>query len=318
MPDIWGTIALFVVGLYILVKGAQVLVDGAKSIARFFGLSDWFIGIAIVGIGTSLPEFSVAVVSSFSGSAVGLSTVFGNNVFNALIILGLASLYLPILFKRAWLHDLWISLAAAVLTAAALALPLLGDPSVIGLTRAEGAVLAALFVVWLVYAYNRAESQEEEEGKAVFSVFTSFAFVAAGVVGVFVGGAWVVNGAEVMADTLGISSSIIGLLIVGVGTALSDFIVSIIAIVRKHPALAIGNVVGTNLVHFLGIPGFVALAHPIVIAQSLQFDIIAPIAASALVIAFVLIGRPRSLDRTEGALFLLAYLVYFIFFAVRG
>jgi len=217
------SLILFVVGFYILVKAASILVNGSTSIAKFFNISTWFIGVAIVGAGTSLPEFSVSVASALSGNNIGLGTIIGTNTFNILVILGLSALFIPIQMKKQWVeNDFMIHIGAILVAAAVIILPLFGDQTFIGVTRGEGLFLFILLLMWLWFLFHRKVSEEESADYKVFTLVTSVVMVIGGIIGVFIGGQWVVNGAKTMAELFGVSPTLIGLTIVAIGTSLPE------------------------------------------------------------------------------------------------
>jgi len=318
--DIVFPLILFVVGLYILVKGAGILVNGSTSIAKFFNISTWFIGVAIVGAGTSLPEFSVSVASALSGNNVGLGTIIGTNTFNILVILGLSALFFPIHLKKQWVEgDLVIHIGAILVAAVVILLPLFGDEAFIGVTRDEGLFLFALLLAWLWYLFHRKVSEEEAFDYKVFALFTSVLMVIGGIIGVFVGGLWVVNGAKTIAELFGVSPALIGLTVVAVGTSLPELTVSVVALFKRTTAIAVGNIIGSSILNFLGIIGITALIRPVPVFETVQFDIFVVLAAATALFLAMFIGRERyTLSRPEGLLFVMGYLAYLIFIIMRG
>jgi cation:H+ antiporter len=316
--DIVGTLVLFFLGFFILVRGAQILVKGAASAAKLFGVSSWFIGIAIVGIGTSIPEFSINLVAAFEGNAVGIGTIIGSNTFNILMILGVSALFMPIVMRASWLTDFFVNMATVLVAGAMLAFPLAGDPSFVGISRMEAGILFALFITWLIYMFRRGGSEADEGEYQVFTAVTSIIMVIAGGIGVFIGGQWVVDGAEAIAAGLGVSPSVVALTIVGAGTSLPELTVSVVAAMRRNMGIAVGNVLGSNIFDFLGILGITGLIHPIAVAASVRFDITATFLATLLLLAVLFIGRRYTLGRFEGLIFIAAYIVYLAVFFWRG
>lgn len=316
--ELFTSIFLFLFGFFILVRGAQILVKGASSIARLLNISTWFIGVVVVGIGTSIPELSLSLVSAFEGSDVGLGAIIGNSTFNILIILGISALLTPIIMKKRWIQDFFINVLAVGVAAVFVIFPVLGDPSYIGITRAEGMVLFALFVLWIVFMFRRDEHHDDAADTQVFTFVTSIAMILGGVIGVFLGGHWVVSGAESLATALGVSASVIALTIIGAGTSLPELTVSVVAALRKQVGIAVGNVLGSSIFDFLGILGITALIHPIAVSVGFEFDILAVLAAALVLLGAVMWGKNHTIGRFEGLAFILAYVVYVLVFFIRG
>jgi cation:H+ antiporter len=313
------SLILFFVGFYVLIKGAKTLVDGAVSVARIFNISNWFIGVVIVGIGTSIPELSINLASVFNGGTIGLGTIIGSNTFNILFILGISALFYPILMKKEWvLRDFLLNILSVVITAIFIIFPIFGDNNFLGVTRGEALFLFLLFIGWILYMFYRKHSDEDGSEYKIFTVFISFVMVLAGIIGVFIGGRWVVGGAETIAKLFGASESLIGLTIVAVGTSLPELTVSIAALIKRRTGIAVGNIVGSNIFDFLGIVGITALLHPIATFPSVRFDIFAALGAALLLFALTFIGRKYILSRAEGFLFIACYTAYLVFIIWRG
>ena len=202
---------LFALGFFILIQGANILIRGASSIARIFKLSPWFIGVVIVGIGTSIPEFSINVASVFNGNTVGLATIIGSNIFNTLFILGISALIAPLVFKREWIiSDLPINIGAVIVAALVILVPVFGETALHGITRLEGALLVVLLLAWITFMLRRKSMAHEGIDPDIFSWVVSLAFIAVGLIGVFIGGRWVVDGAGTIATLLGVSPALVG------------------------------------------------------------------------------------------------------------
>ncbi|PIR85213.1 hypothetical protein COU15_02305 [Candidatus Kaiserbacteria bacterium CG10_big_fil_rev_8_21_14_0_10_45_20] len=316
--EIFNAIFLFLFGFFILVRGAQILVKGAVSVAKIFNFSPWFIGVVIVGVGTSIPEFSINLVAAFEGNAVGIGTIIGSNTFNILMILGVSALFFPIVMKKSWIQDFFVNAIFVAIAGSMLAFPVLGDPTVVGITRSEAGILFLLFILWLVFMFRRGDTKDETTDHKVFTVFTSFVMIVAGVVGVFFGGSWVVSGVEQFAIFAGISSEVIALTVIGAGTSIPELTVSVVAALRKNTGIAVGNVLGSNIFDFLGILGITGLIHPIIVSESVRFDIGATFIATMLLLAVIVLGRSHRIGRTEGLVLITAYVLYLILFIFRG
>lgn len=312
------TAVLFILGFVILIKGSDILTDGASSVARLFSISDWVIGVVIIGIGTSVPEFAITFASALKGTAVGLGTIVGSNTFNLLFILGAVALVAPVVMSKTWVRDdLAINIGSVAVIALLMFFPVLGDASFQGISFPEGVVVFGLFLLWLWHMIRRRREGGNGTDYKTFALFTSILMIVGGLVGVFVGGKWVVDGATVLARTFGISDALIGLTIIGIGTSLPEIAVSLTAAWKGRAELAVGNIIGSNIFDFLGIVGIVSLFRPLPFPAELHSDIFMTMVASVLILATLYVGKRFRLGRGEGFVLILAYLVYFGFLIAR-
>lgn len=311
------SILLFFVGFYILIKGANFLVDGATALARRFNISRFVIGLVIAGIGTSIPEFAVFFIANLTGEAsVGLGTLIGANTFDILFILGVTALFFTLPLKAEWVHrDLFWNMLA-VLVALSFALPF-GNGEI---SRLEGLAMLILFSLWLYLVVKKTNHQELESGEPLRNLAFPLALglSLAGLVGVIFGGKWVVDGAVVIAQNLGLSEALIGLVIVGVGTALPELAVTFTAARRGQIGIAVGNIIGSNVFDFLAVLGFAALVKPVVFPSHLFFDILVTLFSAALLYGLMFVGEPYKLKRWQGLFLALLYIAYLFFVFWRG
>jgi cation:H+ antiporter len=307
-------LALFVLGFIFLVKGADYLVKGAAAIARIFRVSNWFIGAVIVSIGTSIPEFSVSIASAFTGKNVGIATVIGSNVFNILIVLGIVALFQSIALRRDWVvKDLTYYIVAAILTSVFVFtdLHVLQSSSVI--LRWEGAAMVLLLLIWMRSMLRRRTEIEQESDAEVVTVFIALVLVLAGLLGVFLGGKWVVDGAVIIAALLNIEPAIIGFTVVALGTSLPELVVSLVAIKQGAVSIAVGNVVGSSIFNLLGVLGVTALIRPILVLPDVRPDILITVAVGVLLYVIMYVGKRYTLSLPEGVLFIVLYAGYLIY-----
>lgn len=313
---------LFIFGFLILIQGARFLVDGATSISERLGLSSWIIGVLVVGIGTSIPEFSINIVSALDGSDVGIGTLLGSNTFNILFILGLAAIISPPLIRREWIRRDFVINALAVLVAGVfLVFPILGDRNYIGITYEEAIIVFAFFVTWVLYMITRkprlsVEENAEQEG---FGLIASMAMMLGGFVGVFFGAQWVVSGAIYFAQTLGISAHAIGLSVLAIGTSIPELVVSLVAASKGRTEIAVGNVIGSNIFDFIGIIGTAGLIARIPFDAGLYVDIAMTIIATVALFVAMYVGRNKYvLSRSSGLTFVFIYCIYFVTIILRA
>ncbi len=298
------TYLLFVAGLVILIVGGEGLVRGASGIARNFKLSPMLIGLTIVGFGTSAPELLVSVQAAFAGQpGLALGNVIGSNIANILLILGVSAVIAPLVIPgRRILRDLGFMVGSALLCWA-----MLMDGMV---SRLDGIILVVGLVAFLTMAFMAGGAEHEEEGP-VLAQPVAWAMTLGGLIGLVIGAKLLVTSATTIARDFGVSEAVIGLTIVAIGTSLPELVTSIIAALRKHTELAVGNVVGSNVFNILGILGTTALIKPIPAdPRFAQTDMIWVMVATLVLIGLALtIGR---LSRLFGAGFILAYAVYII------
>lgn len=308
-------IFLFVLGFYILVKGSGFLVDGSSSLAKNLGISNFVIGLVIVGIGTSIPEFAITFLSNITGdSGLGVGTVVGSNTFNILFILGVSAMFFPLKFKESWVrYDLlWNVLAVA---AAILFFVFFGYREI---SRVEGVVMLLLFIAWLYISVKRPQSLDgDEHPLRIFAFPLAATMIFGGFVGVILGAKWVVDGGAIIAAALGMSEGIIGLTIVGIGTSLPELVVSFTAAYKRQPGIAVGNIIGSNIFDFLMIFGASALVAPIVLGDSLMVDAAITGVAALLLYLFMFWNKSLVLERWHGAVMVLLYVVYTVYILSR-
>jgi len=312
---------LFFLGFFILVRGARFLVDGAVSISKTLGLSSWVIGVLVVGIGTSIPEFSINIVSALKETDIGVGTLLGSNTFNILFILGLSALISPALIRKEWVvKDFVLNLCAILVSVLFLVLPIFGDTSYVGITTQEAYFIFSLFIVWILYMLFRkpSYSAEEEESSKHFKLWASLLMIAGGFLGVFFGAQWVVSGAEHFALFLGISAHIVGLSVIAIGTSLPEISVSLVAAYKGRTDIAVGNIIGSNIFDFIGIIGTAGLISQIPFDYNLLLDTVMTLIAGIFLISSMYIGKKYTLTRSTGIVFVLTYCVYFVTIIVRA
>lgn len=315
------SLLLFVIGFIILVTSAHLLVKGAISIARILKISTWIIGVIIVGIGTSIPELAISLSSTFAENNIGLGAIIGGNTFNLLMILGLMALFSPIYIRKEWYKDIFINIGAIFIAVLVILYPLFGNnlgSDFMGITQVEGGFLLALFFVWFIFILKRKVVEDDGIDYQIFTSFISSLMIVVGIIGVFIGGKWVVSGAETLALFFSIPPAIVGLTIVGVGTSLPELVVSLTALGKGQQGIAVGNIIGSSIFSFLGILGITGLVKPLEVLESIQSDaFIAVFAAIVIAVLIFFIGKRGVLSRAEGLFLILAYIAY-LFFILTG
>lgn len=294
-------VLLILAGLAGLFFGGESLVKGASGLAVRLGLPPLLIGLTVVGFGTSMPELLVSVDAALRGvPGIAIGNVVGSNIANILLILGLSALVWPMAVAGGLRRDLSVMLAAAVALAPLFALGELG--------RLAGLALVAGLAAYLVAAF-RNPGGTEPDGFAPMTVPRALLIAGLGLVALVVGTRLLVDGAVGIARAAGLSEAFIGLSIVAVGTSLPELATSVIAALRRQSALAIGNVVGSNIFNVLGILGATALIAPVPVeGRFLTFDLPVMLAVSAVLAA--ILWRGGRIGRGAGAGLVLAYAVY--------
>ena len=300
-------------GFVLLLGGAEFMVRGAVALARRLGISPLVIGMTVIALGTSAPELVVCVNAALSGApGIALGNVIGSNTANILLILGAAGVLMPVAAgARGLTGDGWVLVGGSVLFAA------LCWPATLG--PVAGGVLLAAFFAFLWYSYRRqvggggaAESHlgetDEVQGWRRSALLTWVALLG-GIAGVVLGADLLVAGGVAVARTMGVPEEIIGLTLIAVGTSLPELAASVVAALRGHAEVVLGNVIGSNLFNILGIAGTTALVAPLPVTDQIRgFDIWVMLAATA-VLFVVLLGKWR-IGRPLAALFLVAYVAY--------
>lgn len=314
------TLILFALGFFILVRGSAMLVNGASSIARIFSVSEWVIGIVIVGIGTSIPETSIMIAAALSGSEAGVGTIVGSTSFNLLFILGIAALIAPLSFRGKWAYeDVPISLSAVAAGSALLLFPVLGESGFAGIARFEALLLIGLCIAWIGYMLVRQEPMDTGVDQEGYTAFASLVLIVFGVLGVFFGGSWVVDAAEKFALVAGISEALVGLTLLALGTSIPNLAVTLSAVLQGKTSIAVGSIIGNNIFNYLGILGLAGVIMPIGVSEAMRFDLAIALIATLGVFAAILIGKDKlTLSRAEGVVLLMAYFAYLLVIVARG
>jgi len=306
-------VILLLIGLGLLVKGADWLVDGAASVAQRFNISPIVIGLTIVAFGTSAPELVVNVLASLRGTTeIAIGNILGSNIANIFLILGISALVYPLRAnKNTVLKEIPFSLLAAIMVGVLANDVVFGHGTQNILTIGDALVLLSFFVVFLYYTFGIAKSDEMEGSTTSrLSVGISLGYIGFGLLMLVVGGKWIVDAAVYFAEAFGISQSVIGLTIVAVGTSLPELATSVVAAYKKQSDIAIGNIVGSNIFNIFFILGVSGLIAPLPFQSSLYIDIFVTGLASVVLFLFMFIGRRNTIERWQGFVLLVLYFVY--------
>ncbi|MBU0487593.1 MAG: calcium/sodium antiporter [Bacteroidetes bacterium] len=308
---------LFAIGFVILTIGANWMVDGASAIARRFNISDLVIGLTLVAFGTSAPELVVNIMASVSGNTdLAISNVIGSNILNILLILGLSALVFPLVATKEMTYRLIPFSFLAVVAVFVLANDGLFDGEVLSvISRSDGIILLAFFGIFMYYtvATSRNSTAPPQDTSKLMPVGIATGKVILGIAGLVFGGKWIVDGAIEIASYFHMQESLIGLTIVAVGTSLPEIATSVVAAMKKNTDIAIGNIVGSNVMNIFFILGISSSIRPLPFNPEGNRDMIMLFIASLYLFIFIFIGRGNKISRVEGAFFLFTYLAYIAF-----
>lgn len=308
---------LLLIGLGLVVLGADWLVNGASSIARRAGISEFVIGLTIVGFGTSCPELVVSLTGAIEGNSdISVGNVVGSNIFNALFILGLTALVLPVgMTDKNRRIDIPITLVVTILL---VVLGITGSMSGPVISRWEGVVMLLVFSVYLFYCF-KSDSKDElsETQQAILSFPKAIALTLTGLAGLIFGGDLFVDSATALARQIGVSDKFIAVTILAGGTSLPELATSLTAAIRGKEQLALGNILGSNVFNAMLILGLSSIITPLSFASMTIVDIAALILSSVLLLIWAYTGSRNRIDRWEGAAMLLCYVAYNVFLFSR-
>jgi cation:H+ antiporter len=308
------TYILFVVGFVLLISGANLLVEGSASIAKKLNISSIVIGLTIVAFGTSAPEFIVNIFASIQGNTdIAIGNILGSNIVNILLILGISAIIFPLATKEntVW-KEIPLSLLAAILLGVMVNDTLIDGGTFSGITRIDGIVFLAFFIIFLYYTFGISKVSGENTDLEIkeMSYMKSSLYIVGGLSGLIFGGKWIVDGAIKIAEGFNVSQSLIGLTVVAIGTSLPELATSAVAAYKKQSDIAIGNVVGSNIFNIFYILGFSALIRPLPFSKTSDIDIMMTIFSSLILFLIMFIGKKHTLERWQGITMIIIYIGY--------
>ncbi|MAF13814.1 MAG: sodium:proton exchanger [Parcubacteria group bacterium] len=322
MNEIILAIGSFVIGLVILLYGADSLVRGASSIAKKAGLSALFIGLTIVSFGTSLPELMVNLFASFQGSNdIAIGNILGSNISNILLILGISASIYPLTVKKGTVTKLIPFSLLAVVALYVLVNDVIIDAAGSSiLSRGDGFILLLFFIIFMYYAVSISRSSEAvgEHKIKTYKYFLATSMVMGGILGLVIGGKLLVDGAVTIASFFGLSEALIGLTVIAIGTSLPELATSAIAAYRRSSDIAIGNIIGSNIFNIFWILGLSATIRQLDFSLTLNFDILIVIAITIILMMFMFIGKRNILQRWQGTTMVSLYIIYIVYVVLRG
>lgn len=306
-------IIILIAGLLMILFGANYLVDGSSSIARRFGLSEFIIGLTIVGIGTSAPEMVVSFLSAFKGNAdMAIGNIIGSNILNTMLILGLTAMIAPITITRSNLKkDIPLNIGVTVLLIA------LGmNASIFGcgenvLSRIDGIILLSIFA-WYMWSSFRSDVQDTDDQDEIrtYSPTVSVLLITGGLAALIFGGRLFVNSAIEIAKGFGVSDKFIAVTVLAAGTSMPELATSIIAAIKGRSQLALGNILGSNISNILLILGGSALITPLSFSGMSTVDMVAVLISAVFIMFSAYAFKKGKLDLIEGSILVLMEVGY--------
>ena len=306
------SIISFISGIILVIFGADWLTKGASGIARRFGVSELVIGLTIVALGTSLPELVISVGSAIKGSpGIALGNVIGSNIFNGLLILGVAAVITPIRFNTRMLtREIPFNLLASVVLILVSGSMLVGGGKGEFVTRYGGMLLLCFLAVFVRYTFSIPKDDDDEALEKPMSIGKVVLFILFGLAGLIFGGNIFVNGATELARVAGLSEAVIGITIVSAGSSLPELAVSVNAARKGNVGIALGNVLGSNILNIFLILGCSATITPISLDGFSFVDFYVLLASSLLIYIVTRFGGKAVINRFEGVVLIVGYIAY--------
>ena len=316
-PIMTAQIFILLAGLLLILLGANYLVDGASSIAKRFGLSEFIIGVTIVGIGTSAPEMVVSFLSALQGKAdMAIGNIVGSNIFNTAMILGVTALIAPLTITRSNLRkDIPLNIIVTILLIALgmnFTITGLGKDQ---LSRIDGAILLGIFVWYLWSSFRSDSADDEDEPIKQHSIAISMLMITGGLAGLILGRRLLVTSATEIARRFGVSDKFIGITVMAAGTSMPELATCVVAAIKGRGQLALGNILGSNISNILLILGGSAIISPLSFTGMTMADLGTVLGCSLFILLSAWLFKKKSLDRVEGAVLLLieaGYMWYLI------
>ncbi|MCI9070419.1 calcium/sodium antiporter [Clostridium sp.] len=320
-----------IIGFFLLIKGADIFVNGASNISKKLGIPSVIVGLTIVSLGTSAPELAVSIISSIKGSnELAVGNVLGSNLFNTLMVLGVTTIIMPLTIKKSEVkRDFAINMIVTILFLILTFTKILGGKDNY-ISRGDGIILLIGCISYIVYLIlsvktGKVESIELQEELAVEStaeinIIKSIANLIIGALGIVIGGQCVVNSATTIATSLGMSEKLVGLTIVAMGTSLPELVTSVVAALKGEEDIALGNILGSNIFNILLIIGVSSAISPIAVSSNLIFDFVFLIIVTLIIgiMIFTSKSEEKRFGRKEGVILVSFYVIYMIYIIIRN
>ena len=310
---------LLIIGMILLIKGADFFVSGASKIAKALRIPSLIIGLTLVSMGTSAPEASVSINASINNlNEMSISNVIGSNIFNTLFILGVSSFIVPVIINKAMKkYDIPIMIAMYIVL---ILFSFLITPYKLDII--ESIILLALFISYMIFLVIRSKksnievSEEKEEKRDKWYVIKGIIFSILGLAMIIFGGDFVVDNASSIAIKLGMSETLVGLTIVAVGTSLPELVTSVVASVKKENDIAIGNVIGSNIFNIIFILGLSSTISSLTLTTAALFDMIVMLISGVIILLISFFSK--NIKRWHGVIIFLSYVAYLAYIIIRN
>ena len=313
-------VLLLIVGFILLIKGADVFVDGASSLAENFKVPKMVIALTIVAFGTSAPELAVSIQAILAGSSeIVLGNVVGSNILNILLILGVSSLFSPMGVKDDTVHkEIPLTILISTLLMAVCFDNMFNVKAINIISRADGLAIILFFAIFIYYLFSVMKNRDKEkETKPKYNIFMSIILLLLGLVGIVVGSNFVVNNASSIAKVLGVSDKMISLTIVALGTSLPELVTSVQAARKGENDIAIGNIIGSNIFNIgmvIGLPAF--FINTVKVGTFNYIDMFMMIFSAILL--YFLTRKHNKIDRKDGIVMLILFICYYSYVIIGG
>ncbi len=313
-------IFLLILGLALILGGANFLTDGSAALAQRFRVPEFIVGLTIVAVGTSTPELVVSVLSAAAGNSdVAIGNIVGSNIFNVFLILGVCALIAPLPLTGGNIRrDLPFLTAVSVLLLLLTSDRLLGLGEVDAIGRIDGIVMLLLYIALIRYTIRTerrtaalaTQTTQTEKPQRSRSLWLIVVMIAGGLAGLIFGGELFLDSATAIARALGVSESVIAITLVAGGTSLPELASSVVSLLKGKSEMALGNVIGSNIANILLILGLSATIHPLTLGGITRIDLLTVLLSSVLLFVTAFTFRRKAVDRWEGAIFLVIYALY--------
>lgn len=311
-----------IVGLGLILAGANFLTDGSAALAQRFRVPEFIIGLTVVAVGTSTPELVVSVLSAIGGqSDVAIGNVVGSNIFNVFVILGVCALIRPVPLTAGNIRrDIPFGVLVSLLLLALAQDSLLCKGAADRIGRLDGVAMLALYILLMWYTIRKTKRPEAtaptEGSKAPMAAWLTAVMIVGGLAGLVFGGEMFLRSATSIARSLGVSESVIAITLVAGGTSLPELASSLVSLFKGKAEMALGNVIGSNIANILLILGVSATIHPLSMGGITVWDLLMVLLSSVVVFLAAFTFKRKAIDRWEGVLFVTIYAVY-IWYLIR-
>lgn len=317
MDIIW-----LLLGLVLILGGANALTDGASAIARRWGVSDLVVGLTVVAFGTSAPELSISLISALNGNApMAIGNVVGSNIFNVFAIIGIVAMVRPIKVAPSIMaNEIPLTIVASLALLAIGIGPWLGDSGIREVNRPDAILLLLFFCIFMRYTFSQAKNASDDDptaenaaSKPLMPMWKAAVWVIGGLAALVYGGDRFVAGASGIARSLGMSDAVIGLTIVAAGTSLPELAASVAAALKGHTGIALGNVIGSNIFNIFLVLGITGTVSPLPFGGITPTDLIVMTASALMFWLFGWKFGDKVINRWEGVVMLICYIAYIAF-----